>query len=129
MAENEEKKIIIDEDWKVQAQKEKEILKKEEEIEHQAEQEQQSQPGLPEADFAGLVSMLATQAYYAMGLIQAEEGKQPEPNFDIAKYNIDILGVIQEKTKGNLSEEEDKLMESTLHQLRMLFVQITEQGE
>lgn len=129
MAENEEKKIIIDEDWKVQAQKEKEVLKKEEEVEHEAEQEQQGQPSLPDADFAGLISMLATQAYYAMGLLQAEEGKQPEQNLDIAKYNIDILTVIQEKTKGNLSEEEDKLMEDTLHQLRMLFVQTTQKGE
>jgi hypothetical protein len=128
MAENEEKKIIIDEDWKVKAQKEKEVLKKEEEVEHQAEEEQQTQPALPEADFSGLVSMLATQAYYALGLLQAEEGAQPEPNFDIAKYNIDMLAVIQEKTKGNITDEEAKLMEGTLHQIRMVFVQISQQA-
>ena len=128
MAENEEKKIIIDEDWKGQAQKEKEVLKKEEEVEHQAEEEQQGPPSLPEADFSGLVSMLATQAYYALGLLQAEEEKQPEPNLDIAKYNIDMLAVIQEKTKGNITEEEAKLLEGTLHQIRMVFVQISEQG-
>lgn len=129
MAEDEEKKIIIDEGWKVQAQKEKEVLKKEEEIEHQAEEKQQAQPALPEADFSGLVSMLATQAYYALGILQAEEGKQPEPNLDIAKYNIDMLTIIQEKTKGNITEEEAKLLEGTLHQLRMVFVQVSEQGD
>lgn len=128
MAEKEEKKIIIDEDWKGQAQKEKEVLKKEEEIEHHAEEEQQNQPSLPEADFSGLISMLATQAYYALGLLQAEEGAQPEPNLDIAKYNIDMLAVIQEKTKGNITEEEAKLLEGTLHQIRMVFVQVSEQG-
>ena len=124
----EEKKIIVDEDWKAEAQKEKEVLKKEEEIEHKAEEEQQEHPSLPDADFSGLLSMITTQAYYAMGLIGTEEDKEHPPDLAIAKYNIDTLGIIEEKTKGNLSKDEAKLLESTLHQLRMIFVQLSEQG-
>ena len=130
MAENdkEEKKIIVDEDWKAQAQKEKEVLKKEEELEHKAEEKEQEHPSMPDADFPGLIRMITTQAYYAMGLIGTEQDKQRPPDLAVAKYNIDTLGVIEEKTKGNLTEEEAKLMESTLHQLRMIFVQLSERG-
>ncbi len=58
----EEKKIIIDEDWKEQAQKEKEELAKEAEKDTKEEQEQ-AKKQLPAADFSGLVSMLTTQAF------------------------------------------------------------------
>ncbi len=130
MADNgkEEKKILVDEDWKAEAQKEKEVLKKEEELEHKDEEKEQERPSMPEADFAGLISMITTQAYYAMGVIGTEQDKERPPDLTIAKYNIDTLGVIQEKTKGNLTEEEAKLLESTLHQLRMIFVQLSERG-
>jgi len=122
---DDKKKIIIDEDWKQQAQKEKETLKEKEQVEH--EKEGQPQPQMPEANFSGLVSMLATQAFYALGLIRPEGGedKKVEPDWDIAKFNIDMLGMLEEKCKGNLSEEEAGLLKSTLDQLRMLFVQLS----
>lgn len=122
----EEKKIIIDEDWKTEAQKEKDVLKKEEELEHKAEAQEKEHPSLPEADFSGLISMITTQAYYAMGLIGTEQDKERPPDLAVAKYNIDTLGVIQEKTKGNITEEEAKILESALQQLRMIFVQLAE---
>lgn len=130
MAENdkEEKKIIVDEDWKALAQKEKAILKKEEELEYKAEEKKQERQPVPEADFPGLISMITTQAYYALGVIGTEQDKGRTPDLVIAKYNIDMLEIIDEKTKGNLTEDETKLMESTLHQLRMIFVQLSEQG-
>lgn len=116
-----EKKIIIDEDWKVQAQKEKEVLKE------QQEQEAEHAHEMPEPDFMGLVSMLATQAFYALGLIRPEEMKdqQVEPDFVMAKFHIDMLGMLEEKTKGNLDKDEQQLLKSTLDQLRMLFVQLS----
>ncbi len=130
MAENdkEEKKIIVDEDWKAEAQKEKEVLKKEEELEHKAEETEQERSPMPEADFAGLISMITTQAYYAMGVIGTEQDKERPPDLAVAKYNIDMLGIIEEKTKGNLTEDEAKLLQSTLGQLRMIFVQLAERG-
>ena len=125
---DEEKKIIVDEDWKAQAQKEKEVLKEQEKHEH--EKEEHPQPQMPEANFSGLVSMLATQAFYALGLIRSEEDKDKEvqPNWDIAKFNIDMLGMLEEKCKGNLSDEEANALKSTLDQLRMLFVQLSKKG-
>lgn len=123
---DEEKKIIIDEDWKVQAQKEKEQLKEQE----QQKTDEPEQPMMPNADFPGLVSMLATQAFYALGLIRPEghEDKPTEPNFPIAKYNIDTLGMLEEKCKGNLSDDETNMLKETLSQLRTLFVQLSKQG-
>lgn len=122
---DDEKKIIIDEDWKVQAQKEKEQLKEQEQHQDEAPEPQQ----IPEADFSGLVSMLATQAFYALGLIRPEgtEDQPVEPNFAIAKYNIDTLGTLEEKCKGNLTDDEEKMLTETLGQLRMLYVQLSQQ--
>ena len=122
---DEEKKIIVDEDWKAQAQKEKETLKEQEKVEH--EKKEEPRPPMPEANFSGLVSMLATQAFYALGLIRPEgdEEKQVEPDWQIAKFNIDMLGMLEEKCKSNLTDEEASLLKSTLDQLRMLFVQLS----
>lgn len=123
---DEEKKIIIDEDWKTQAQQEKEKLKEQE----QKKTETPEQPAMPEADFPGLVSMLATQAFYALGLIRPEgaENEPVEPNLPIAKYNIDTLGMLEGKCKGNLTDDETHMLTETLGQLRMLFVQLSQKG-
>ena len=122
MADN-EKKIIIDEDWKQQAQKEKEVLKEKEAAEHEASPEEPAE--MPPADFSGLVSMLASQAFWALGVFRMDENDTREPDFQMAKFNIDLLGVMEEKTKGNLSDEEAKMLEATLSQLRMTFVQLS----
>ena len=124
---DEEKKIIIDEDWKAQAQQEKEKLKAQESVEKgdltQAGQEKQA--ALPPADFSGLVSVLASQAFYALGVFRLDEKDEREPDFGMAKFNIDLLGILEEKCKGNLSDDESKMLKATLDQLRMTFVQLT----
>ena len=129
----EEKKIIVDEDFKTEAQREKEILVAQEKAEREkAEQEKtegsKERPPLPPADFAGLISMLATQAFFALGLIREEKGQDRPPDLAMAKFNIDMLEVIQQKTKDNLTDDETNLLENTLHQLRMAFVKATEQA-
>ena len=117
----EEKKIIIDEDWKQEAQKEKEILAAQEKTEEEKAKEERPGGPLPKGDFAALVSMLVTQALFALGMLQAE-GQKKEPDLEMAKYNIDMLDTVEEKTKGNLSKEEKKVLESTLSQIRMAYV-------
>jgi hypothetical protein len=121
---NEPKKVIIDEDWKNQAQKEKEVL------ETKAAQEEEKSSQLPEVDFEGLVSFFATQAYFALGLIRSKEDKDKQiaPDLEAARYHIDILGLLEQKCKGNLSDAEQQLLQSTLSQLRMLFVSLSKQG-
>ena len=125
---DEEKKIIVDDDWKQQAQKEKEQLKQqqEEKAEEQAKPEAGERSPLPPANFPGLVSMLATQVFFALGLIATEQNKDAKPDLEMAKFNIDMLTVLEEKTKGNLSGDEAKLLTETLSQLRMAFVQVSQ---
>jgi len=121
----EEKKIIIDEDWKKEAQKEKEILAAQEEAEKEKGEAKGRRGPLPKGDFAALVSMLVTQALFALGMLQVEGQEEKEPDLEMAKYNIDMLATVEEKTKGNLSEEEKKVLESTLSQIRMAYVKLT----
>ena len=121
----EEKKIIVDEDWKQEAQREKEILAAQEEAEKKKEQDESKAHGpLPEGNFAALISMLATQALFALGLLQVKGQEKKEPDLELAKYNIDMLETIEEKTKGNLTEEEEKVLENTLSQVRMAYVKV-----
>jgi len=130
MADDQEKKLIIDDDWKEEAKREKEILAaKEKEAKEQEEEAQthgRSGP-LPPAELSGLVSMLATQAFFALGLVhaQGEPEEKKEPDLEMAKFNIDLLGMLEEKTKGNLTDQEAKLLKDTLNQLRMAFVQMS----
>ena len=129
--EKKEKKIIVDEDWKAQAQKEKDVLAAQEKVEHEkAEHEKEDQkkerPPLPPADFAGLVNTFTTQAFFALGVLRTKEDKDIPADLELAKYNIDMLEVLGDKTSGNISDDEQKMIENTLHQLRMAFVQISQ---
>ena len=122
----EEKKIIADEDWKQQAQKEKEVLAAQEKAEKEKTEEKKAHRGpLPKGDFAALISTLVTQTLFALGMVKVE-GQEREPDLEMAKYNIDMLETLQEKTKGNLSEEEEKVLENTLSQVRMAYVKAAE---
>ena len=121
----EEKKIIIDEDWKQEAQKEKEILAAQEAAEKEKAQEEGKHRGpLPEGNFAALISMLTTQALFALGLLQVKGQEEREPDLALAKYNIDMLETLQEKTKGNLTKEEETVLTNTLSELRMGYVKV-----
>ncbi len=122
-----EKKIIVDEDWKQEAQKEKDILAAQEEDEMKEKQEEETSRGpLPEGNFAALISMLATQALFALGLLQIKGQEERKPDLEMAKYNIDMLQVLDEKTKGNLTKEEEAVLSNTLNELRMGYVKVAE---
>jgi hypothetical protein len=129
----EEPKIIVDEDWKAEAQKEKEILAAQEEAEKAAEKKegrkQRARGAVPPGNFAALVSTLATQAVYSMGLMAVEGQENPEPDLEIARFNIDMLATVEEKTKGNLSKDEERVLKNTLSELRMTFVKLTEKDQ
>ena len=122
----EEKKIIVDEDWKHQAEKEKEVLAAKEEAEKEKAEKEKGRGPLPEGNFSGLISMLFTQTLFSLGLIQVKEGEKREPDLALAKYNIDMLDMLEEKTKGNLTDEEQKALSQTLNELRMAYVKIAD---
>ena len=120
-----EKKIIVDEDCKQEAQKEKEILAAQEEAEKKDKQQEEKPRGpMPEGNLAALISMLATQALFALGLLQVKGQEERKPDLELAKYNIDMLQVLDEKTKGNLTKEEEAVLANTLDELRMGYVKV-----
>ena len=122
----EEKKIIVDEDWKQEAQREKEILaaKEKAEKEEKKEEEPQERGPLPDGNLAALISMLATQALFALGLLQIKGQEERKPDLELAKYNIDMLSTLEDKTRGNLTDEEQKVLSNTLSELRMGYVKV-----
>jgi hypothetical protein len=82
---------------------------------------------LPPATFEFLVISLKTQAELQLGLLQFSEDERPEPDLRMARHTIDMLSMIQEKTRGNLVMEEQRLIENSLTELRFRYVQATEE--
>ena len=62
-----------------------------------------------------------------MGWCRYGEEEKPEPDLDLARHTIDLMGVLFEKTKGNLSLEEQRLLENSLTELRFRFVQVSDE--
>ncbi len=118
----EEKKIIIDEDWKQEAQKEKEVAdRKAREAEELHE--------LPDPSLAEIVQMIAIQATLGLGGMQdPQTGQRIPAQLPLAKHYIDLLELLQQKTTGQLDEQDKQLIEGTLHELRMAFVQVAGVG-
>jgi hypothetical protein len=124
--ENREKKIIVDEDWKSQVEAEKEALRHQ-----QAEPDAPDEPApaddefeLPPASFPLLVTSFATQALSALGQVPDPIEGKTVVRLPVARHLIDSLAVLEEKTKGNLTTEEQRMLTDWLHQLRMIYVSV-----
>ena len=78
----------------------------------------------PEASFDMLLMQHHTQAMLAMGMIPDPATGQVIKNKSAAKFHIDMLGIIQERTKGNLNQGEEEALNGVLHNLRMMFVEV-----
>ncbi len=81
---------------------------------------------LPPASFELLVLSLKMQAELRLGLLGAEEGEQANPDLPAARHAIDMIAMLSEKTKGNLTMEEQRLVENSLTELRFRYVQVHE---
>lgn len=76
--------------------------------------------------FEGLLMSLSTTAMLQLGLVEdPEQGRFPA-DLEAARHTIDLLGVLEEKTRGNLAPEEKQLLEQLLSELRLLFVRVSE---
>ncbi len=83
---------------------------------------------LPPASFEFLVESILMQTQMQLGLLHFEENEEePEPNLPLARHSIDMLAMIQEKTRGNLSVAEQRLIENGLTELRFRYVQIVDE--
>jgi hypothetical protein len=77
---------------------------------------------LPPIDFPSYLLSYYTQGLVLLGEVPNPYTNKKEEDVEAAKNTIDILGMLQEKTKGNLSQDEEKLLESVLYELRMKFM-------
>lgn len=126
-------KIIVDTDWKSQAQAEKERLAAAEKAKAPAPKPAGT-PGAgpdegdlgapPEPNFEELIRMLATQALLYLGAFPDPESGRRMVSLEAAQFNIELLSVLEAKTKGNLTPEEQTFLDRMLHELRMQFVEI-----
>lgn len=113
-------KIIVDSDWKAQAQAEKEKLS---EVDEKA-QAAAGAEGLPPADFQSIVGTLFSQALMYLGGMADRQTGAVMVDLETGKHFIDLLGVLEEKTRGNLDEQEAELMKQALAESRGMFVEI-----
>lgn len=133
--------LHIDTDWKKQAQEEKRRLAEQQEQQRSAARVPTAAPmpapagargapgaggragrrEAPTASFQSLVQSLMTQALLYLGEITAR-GIEPMLDLDRAKYQIDLLGVLDDKTRNNLTPDEQHLLDATLYELRTRFI-------
>ena len=85
---------------------------------------------LPPASFEFLALSLRTQAELQLGLLHfgADEDR-PKPDLDLARHSIDLLAMLHEKTRGNLTLQEQRLVENSLTELRFRYVQALEESK
>jgi hypothetical protein len=90
---------------------------------HTAPESPDAVPPLPDVNFSTFILSLSSSALFHFGTIPDPVSQQIQRNLPLAKQTIDILGVLQEKTKGNLSEEESALLVNLLYDLRLRYVE------
>ncbi len=83
----------------------------------------EEQAPLPQPDFAFFCYSMGSQAMVHLGLAPNPVSGETEPDLTQAKYTIDLLEMLKEKTEGNLSEDENKILMSLLFDLRMRYVE------
>jgi hypothetical protein len=84
-----------------------------------------AQGPIPPVNFANIVHSVYMNAIMQLGLA-APEGHKPRPDILGARQSIDMLSVLAEKTNGNLNEEEDRLLQTILFELRLTFIELTQ---
>jgi hypothetical protein len=113
--ENENKNI--DESWKETVDKEKSIPEKE------------GKAFQIEPNFSFFITTLSLQATIDLGAVPNPVSNKKEENLVQAKFLIDTLGMLKEKTKGNLDQEETNLLENVLYELRVQYIEKTKKGD
>lgn len=85
-------------------------------------EEVESTSQFPEINFATFIFSLNSSALVHLGVIEDPAADQKKKSLPMAKQTIDILGVLEEKTRGNLTEDEENLLKHILHDLRLMYV-------
>lgn len=83
---------------------------------------------LPTVDFHTFILSLGSSALLHLGELEHPDGREAHPDLPLAKHTIDIIAMLQEKTKGNLTPPEERLIESLLYDLRLRYVEHSKSG-
>jgi hypothetical protein len=128
----EEKSDFVVKDRRVFSQEEpqekpsEELKAKQPDVQHskpsESEKPVESEPPLPEINFATFILSLHSSALVHLGFMENPVGKGKSKNMALAKQTIDILAIIDEKTRGNLDKDEENLLKNILHDLRLAYV-------
>ena len=125
-----EKKIIIDEDWKSQVEAEKEQVRTPQggtESPH-GEPSANQTAQMPPPSLIFLAGGLYLQGVVALGMLPSPTSDEPEVNLDQAKYAIDTLDMLKQKTEGNRTTEETSEMDRMLYEMRMAYVAVRDKN-
>ena len=119
-------KIIIDEDWKTQAQREKEELERR--LSETSSKEEAALDGvggpMPPPTLMTWISTIATQAAMGLGQIPDPITGKADISLEHAKYFIDSLQMLEDKTAGNRTDDESRTLTSLLHSLRLAYLDV-----
>lgn len=133
----------VDESWKEQVEKERKTLPGSEPPKSAQPQAPRPEPPAassarqqpprrggapPQSDFAMFLSSLSMQAMVALGEMAHPATGLSTPDLEQARYLVDVLGLLHEKTQGNLTPEESALLDGLLYELRMKYVEKTQGG-
>ena len=83
---------------------------------------------MPQMDFATFVLSLSHSALMHLGEVPHPDTNKTEQDLSLAKQNIDLLGLLEDKTKGNLTGDEERLLHQVLFDLRMRYVELSKAG-
>ncbi|MDZ7598977.1 MAG: DUF1844 domain-containing protein [Desulfobacterales bacterium] len=83
---------------------------------------EQAAAQLPEVDFSTFIFSLNSATLVHLGIIEDPASGQKAKNLPLAKQTIDILGLLERKTRGNLSSDEEAMLRSILYDLRMIYI-------
>jgi hypothetical protein len=121
---DDEKKIIIDEDWKAQVEREKQEAEAQKTV-SELKEEQVEELSL----FDNLVASVSAQALMAMGLVGQENQVEVYIDLNVAKHMIDTLMMLREKTEGNLSDDEVRNLAEAIGELQRVFAVRVQQAQ
>jgi hypothetical protein len=125
----EEKKIVIDEDWKSRVEAEREAARRNPEAQPPGEPPKPAAGPMPPPSLQLLATSLGVQAMIAMGALANPVTGKVEVSLEHAKHAIDTIDLLLEKTAGNRTPVETQILEGLLHELRMGYLAATERAK
>ena len=115
-------KRVLDEEGELKEEKPEDEIKKEETRKEDAKPDDAQKMPLPEVNFNSLIFSLSSSAFLHIGEIADPQSGEKKKDLPMAKHSIDIIAMLKEKTKGNLTEEEEQFIDNILTDLRFRYV-------